>query len=250
MAGDWIKMRTDLQLDPSVIAIASAVGIDEDHVVGKLHRLWSWADQHTFDGNASSVTEKWIDRFTNCAGFASAMRDTGWLILTEGGVQFPKFYRHNGQTGKQRALTAKRVAALRNANCNADVTQGALARGEKEKRRRKTPKSPEGDLCLELPEGLNTPEIKEAWEAWIRHRQEAKSSATKVSQERTIKKLLKMGPERALAALDHSISNNWLGIYEPDSSRNSAREKPKKPWPDTNGKFKFDDKGNLIKVFE
>ena len=86
MAGDWIKMRVNLAEDPDVIGIAAAVGIDdEDHVVGKLHRLWSWADQHTVDGNAPSVTTNWIDRYLGVAGFADAMVTVGWLTVSEGG---------------------------------------------------------------------------------------------------------------------------------------------------------------------
>lgn len=143
MAGDWIKMRTDLATDPAVIAIADDTGLDEDSVVGKLHRLWSWADQQTEDGNARGnakgnargVTEKWIDRYLGAQGFARAMASAGWLEIYDDGIVFPDFQKHNGQTGKRRALTAKRVATCKakkgNAIGNAEVTQEALPREEK-----------------------------------------------------------------------------------------------------------------------
>lgn len=131
MAGDWIKMRTNLASEPEVIGIADATGLDEDSVVGKLHKLWSWADQHTTDGNALSVTEKWIDRYLVASGFAQAMVSVGWLTITSGGIQFPNFDRHNGQTGKRRALTKNRVQKARNAP---SVTE-ALPDKREEKRR-------------------------------------------------------------------------------------------------------------------
>lgn len=124
MAGDWIKMRTDLSNDPAVIAIATSLGMDEDHVVGKLHRLWSWANKQTCDGNATGVTEKWIDRYLGVTGFAEAMKSSGWLSSESGGISIPKFGRHNGESAKQRALTAKRVAKHK-------LTQSALPREEK-----------------------------------------------------------------------------------------------------------------------
>ena len=52
MASGWIPMRHTLRDDPAVIAIAAELGITEYEVVGRLHSLWSWADQQLV------VTEK------------------------------------------------------------------------------------------------------------------------------------------------------------------------------------------------
>jgi len=71
MAGDWIKMRVDLPEDPAVIAIAAAVNIEEDSVVGKLLRCWRWFSGHTRDGNAHGVTSAWLDRYIGVSGWAS-----------------------------------------------------------------------------------------------------------------------------------------------------------------------------------
>jgi len=79
MAADWIKMRTDLAGDPAVIRIRRATGLDADAVVGKLHRLWSWADAHTADGFAAGLDAEWVDEFAGCAGFAASMASAGWL---------------------------------------------------------------------------------------------------------------------------------------------------------------------------
>lgn len=130
MAGDWIKARVDLHSDPAVIGIATQLDLDEDTVVGKLIRLWSWADQQTENGNASCVSEKWIDRFIGVQHFADAMAEVGWLVINDTGISFPDFEKHNGQSGKRRALTAKRVALYQAKKTNARLTQEALAREE------------------------------------------------------------------------------------------------------------------------
>ena len=62
MAGDWIPLRADVHEDPAVIAIAAALGMEEYAVVGRLHKLWSWANRQLADGNAACVTDSWIDR--------------------------------------------------------------------------------------------------------------------------------------------------------------------------------------------
>lgn len=103
MAGDWIKMRVDLGDDPSVIQMASQLDASEDEVVGKLHRLWSWADRHTTDGTAPAITARWVDRYVGCPGFADAMIKAAWISFSEDGVVFPSFDRHNGESAKKRS---------------------------------------------------------------------------------------------------------------------------------------------------
>lgn len=108
MAGDWLKMRLDLAEDPAVIQIAAQTGIPEDTVVGKLHRLWSWASKHTADGHACGVTESWLDRYLDVTGFGEAMVSVGWLEVTCEGLTFPNWNRHNSKGAKERALATLR----------------------------------------------------------------------------------------------------------------------------------------------
>jgi hypothetical protein len=112
MAGDWIKMRMDLTDDPAVVSIAADLDCDIDLVVGKLHRLWSWADKHTTDGFVPKISEKWLGRFIG-KDFAQAMVDAGWLIFEEGGLRFPKFENHNGVSAKKRAEASLRKSKQR-----------------------------------------------------------------------------------------------------------------------------------------
>lgn len=119
MAGDWIKMRVSLADDPAVILIADRLGLDEFAVVGRLQHLWSWADSQSRDGHAAGVTQKWINRYLRCEGFAEAMAEAGWLVLGDTGVTFPNFERHNGATAKARGLATNRKQKQRGS-----VTQG------------------------------------------------------------------------------------------------------------------------------
>jgi len=173
MAGDWIAMRTDLADDPAVIQIADALGLDEFGVIGRLHRLWAWADQQTTDGvvtllsrterdksHAPGVTDAlhgrdagvifgWIDRYVGAPGFASAMLAAGWLDEADGVVRFPNFDRWNTQTAKKRLLAAKRQSRRRasdgtfrhasvtppsRSERDTSVTRGEERRGEEEKK--------------------------------------------------------------------------------------------------------------------
>lgn len=116
MAGDWIKVEHVMPDKPEVSQLAEALGIDHDAVVGKLIRFWIWADAQSIDGNSLRVTASFIDRLSNCPGFAAALLKVGWLTSRDSRFSVPNFSRHNGQTAKARALTKDRVKRLRDGN--------------------------------------------------------------------------------------------------------------------------------------
>lgn len=118
MAGDWIKMRIDLPNDPAVIAMSTRLDVDEDLVVGKLHRLWSWADGQTTDGDVRGVSAAWVDRFTRLPGFAEALQAVGWLGINGEAVTFPSFSRHMGSGAKKRQLAQLRQLESRTRNAS------------------------------------------------------------------------------------------------------------------------------------
>lgn len=142
MAGDWIKMRCNLDTDPAVFQIAAQLGLDELSVVGRLWKVWSWADQHVSDCHAIGVTDVTLDRISGTPGFADAMRRVGWIEGDPTAPALPKFDRHNGQSAKRRALATERQARRR----HADVTP--TSRPERDQRREEksnTPIVPKGD---------------------------------------------------------------------------------------------------------
>lgn len=137
MAGNWIKFEVDTPEKPEVLALTVAMGWDDpDLTVGKLLRVWRWFDQQTLEGNAPGVSAALLDRIAGVSGFANAMARVGWLIVSEDGISLPNFDRHNGETAKSRALTAKRVAkhkaaSLGNGDGNGESVTAPLPREEK-----------------------------------------------------------------------------------------------------------------------
>lgn len=131
MAGDWIKMRTNIGSDPAVNAMARALKLDTFSVVGRLHVLWSLADQHTDDGQLPLTEPEDIDAVVCKRGFASEMLRVGWLeVMETGGVLIPKWLRHNGDSAKKRALDMERQRAKRSRDCHGYV--GDLSREERD----------------------------------------------------------------------------------------------------------------------
>jgi len=215
MAGDWIKMRHDLHEDPSVIGIAEELGLDEFAVVGRLHKLWSWGDVQTINGNALSVTPAWLDRYVSAPGFAQALSHVDWLCITSEGITIPKFNRHISESAKQRALTAKRAAKHRNAKRNDTGVTKSAPREEKRREENTTCSPP-------LPPELDTPELQTLWADYLAHRaaMPPRDRLTERAAGYALKRLAEMGPERAKAALLTTLEHGWKGIREPDNRTN------------------------------
>ncbi|MDC7825290.1 DnaT-like ssDNA-binding domain-containing protein [Pseudomonas sp. BLCC-B13] len=113
MAGDWIKMRTDLLTSPKVVRMASALNADRFRIVGGLLSVWSLFDAHSADGSLSGYSLDSLDELAAWPGFAAAMAAVGWLVDTGESLDLPRFEAHNGASAKRRAQDADRKRGVR-----------------------------------------------------------------------------------------------------------------------------------------
>ena len=121
----WIKLEYTTPDKPEVIAMAARLKVrDSDAIVGKLLRLWIWADQNSIDGHEIAITREFIDRLTNCRGFAGALESVGWLVEAAGLLTFPRFDRHNGDSSKKRAYETRKKHGQRSRD-KRDIEAGA-----------------------------------------------------------------------------------------------------------------------------
>lgn len=153
MASDWIMMRMNLADDPAVISIANTLKLDEDTVVGKLHRFWSWFNAQSRDGHAPSVTETWLDRKLGAKGFTAALVSVGWLIVDPSGITLPNFDRWNGSTAKSRGLATRRQQVSRSERdkCHGD----SVTKPSPEKRREENKEG--SDVFSQIPNRTTAP---------------------------------------------------------------------------------------------
>lgn len=228
MASSWIKVEVITPDKPEIFQMAESLNIDPDAVLGKLVRIWTWADQQTVDGNAGSVTKSVLDRLSFVSGFADALISVGWLNQEGGRLYFPNFERHNGDSSKKRALTNRRVTEHRkkepnsNANRNAaSVTtpfQKALPEEEEEEDIKTDPPltPPKQKKGYDYPANLNVT----AWEEWKQYRREMKMkayAATPRSEGAAITNLINLsGGDSACQELiiRQSMANGWQGLFE------------------------------------
>lgn len=136
MAGDWLKMRCELQSHPKVVRILSATNSDKFRVIGGLHAVWSVFDTHSTDGTLFGYTPELMDHVIGWDGFSAAMQEVGWLLFD--GVQtltLPDFDEHNSKGAKRRAEDQKRKRDARRNEDNArnDCGQNADKKGTRER---------------------------------------------------------------------------------------------------------------------
>lgn len=123
MAGDWIKMRSNLWDDPRVARLCDMTDQPESMVIGALYWIWAAADQHSEDGIMHGLSLRSIDRKTGISGIGAALVDIGWLADHPEGVRIVRFDEHNGASAKKRCQTAKRVANFKAGNSDETLIQ-------------------------------------------------------------------------------------------------------------------------------
>ena len=157
MRRPWIKIETCTPDKPEVCSLATQLRLDEDTVVGKLVRLWSWAELNQINPNDLGVTKEFINKLVGRKGFAQALEQTGWLIEADEKLSFRNFKRHNSPVAQNKALTAKRVARhrLRKSADKEKITAKTLARSSVD-----TPKMTQtGVLGKDVKEVINQDSI-------------------------------------------------------------------------------------------
>ena len=220
MAGDWIKMRIDLQTHPKVFRMVSALQADRLRIIGGLHVAWSIFDTHSSDGVLVGYTVEAMDAVVGWPGFTQAMIDVEWAAVEDdGSLVMPRFDEHNGASAKRRANDSERKRNDRKnhvRNLSASDADSLRTREEKRREEKKQDqkqgadapaKAAKFDPLTAKPENVS----EKAWADWCQHRKEIRKPLTAKSCEQQAKSLVgHSAPDQVLAT---SIANGWTGIF-------------------------------------
>ena len=231
-------MRTGLPEDPAVSRMAAALRIEDDAVVGKLHRLWAWATTNLVDGNAAGVTDAWVDRYVKCDGFARMLCAEGWLRVSPEGLTFPNWDRYLSEGSKHRALTARRVASHRESGtesvteekqkCNAPSVTGSISISTSnspsssssgsllppEDTKKAKPTILSLSDALKIPPPIEWgPDLIAVWGRFIEDRYARGKKMTVNAIDELMIAINQMPKEDRHEAVSQSIANGWTGIF-------------------------------------
>lgn len=79
-------------------------------------------------------------------------------------------------------------------------------------------RTPKAEFEITIPPALDTPEFRDAWKLWKKHRTEIRKPLKPTQQTSQINLCVEWGLERALAALKHTMAMGWQGLREPDAT--------------------------------
>lgn len=187
MAGDWIKMRTDLYRDPKIIVMADLLlnqgsglaryvsqntqrdcnvtrNVMRNAVVGALVSVWGVArhqgKRRGDDLVILSVTSAVVDDIADMPGLGDAMAEAGWLEETTEGIVFPRFFEENNkdpgeyQREKNRERQKRyREKHVTESNVTRNVTDNVTVTPREEKRREEYISPPTPSKQTEAPSG-------------------------------------------------------------------------------------------------
>lgn len=243
MGSDWTKMRTDLYRDPKVCLMADLLmepsgplaqfvsqmcqrhmtvtrNVTRNATVGALVSVWGVmrhrGKRRDNDLVCTGVTVSVIDDISDMPGFGDAMAGAGWLVETETGIEFPRFFDdYNVEPGaSERGGSAERMRRYRERQKSIGDGKSDASRDATVTRREEKKREEKKDLQREvLPDWLPA----EKWQDFVDHRKAIRKPMTDKARERMLRHLsdLKARGHDVLALIDTAIRSGWQDVYEP-----------------------------------
>jgi len=75
-----------------------------------------------------------------------------------------------------------------------------------------------------IPDALNTPEFRTAWDAWKKYRKEIKHALAPTTRRRQLQMMEQWGVEAAIKAIDTSITKGWHGLFESEAKASATHD--------------------------
>ena len=158
MAGDWIKLDKSTIDKPEIAILARRLNVSHAEAVVSFLRMFIWADSNVnCPGFVPDLSPEDLDTLSRCVPGTTAALASGaikWLQITDNGIQFVNWDRHNGKSAKSRSYEAEKKRKQRSSpgKCPQDTgTNVPDEPGQKwgpEKRREdiNTPLPPKGGI--------------------------------------------------------------------------------------------------------
>jgi hypothetical protein len=156
------------------------------------------------------------------------MVQAGWMVETDGLLTLPNFDRHNGQTAKNRILTAKRVATHKkgnaegNAKGNAAIVTRALPKEEKRREEKNTHTHTAEPEPIQLEDEL-TPH----WNRWCEYCLAIGKPVNQIQADAILMDLGRRGTAKAIRDIDFSIRKSAKSILDSDNDFEKQATKPR-----------------------
>ena len=190
-------------------------------ISGEENQIWEVIMRQTYGFNKKSdsisltqfVLKTGMSKSSICRAISKLQRKKIIYKKVNGNSQI---YGINKHFDEWKPLTKKKIIDKK-VNEHLQKSKSALTKKRPTKEIYKETITKENNMSF--PENLNTPEFKQVWEEWEKHRREIRHKITPTTRKRQLKKLSEWGTDKAIRAINRSIDNGWTGLYEPPETR-------------------------------
>ena len=207
MGADWIKVEKTTARKPEVLQLSELLQIHIDQAFGLCVRFWCWCDDQLHSCHAPRVTNVTLDAVLGHPGFSDALLKVGWLRVRSDSLEIPNFDRHLSESAKKRALSGERKRRERVEKASRSERDKSVTRLERDKNKNKTEEKEPGGApvsvaepakkfdptAVAIPPPLDTPEFRDAWRRWCKHRSEIRQPLRPTMCEGQLRELVAMG---------------------------------------------------------
>lgn len=116
MAGEWFAVDCCLETKPETVEILVATGEPVDVVIGRLVRLWAWAQLNSEDGSLKATTAILARVAGGDSKFWEIVAGTGWIEIGDKTITIAGWEKRFSQAAKRRMVDARRKADRRKAD--------------------------------------------------------------------------------------------------------------------------------------
>ena len=234
MAGDWIPVRHDLEEEPEVVRIVSAICPEAVRnlskrqraitlVLGALQRTWRLFDKLSDDGKLPGYGEEWLDSYVGIENWTANLQHVGWLVVEPQGLTMPRFETWLGQSAKRRLKDAQRkreqrrgIAESRPHSVHKKKDKNRTT-GQKrtEQNRREDLKERNKERNPDLDLSIFPQDLQDAITSWLTYKAERRESYKPQGLKALITQITKAEKQHGSAAvvdsLELAMSSGWKG---------------------------------------
>jgi hypothetical protein len=217
----WIESHQQLGRHPKLLKLAGTLRIHRAQAIGHLHYLWWWALDYASYGDVSALTSAEIAAAAEWPGdvrqFHAALKEVGWI---DQNGQLHDWMDYAGKLVEQRKVDRERKRLSRghppDIHRKSGVDNPTQPDPTQPDQKQARPRAAEAPVVI--PEDLlaSEPEIRD----WLEYKRQRKQGYKPGKGLEALWRAFRMiRQDRRRAAVDHSMANNWSGLFEPKGGR-------------------------------
>jgi hypothetical protein len=216
----WIESHQALQRHPKTLKLAAILGESRRGAIGMMHCLWWWAIDYAPSGDLGKISDAELVGACDWGGETGVLR----AALRNSGFLDPDDHLHDWDEYAGRLLSSRRRDAKRKRDVRRTSGGRPTTVHRTDRHTVQTQPNPT-DPTQQTKEGVGIPDDLKANEAevldWLAFKREKGQTYKGTKGIEALWRMLRAIPaDQRRAAVDHSMANNYSGLFAPKGGTN------------------------------